>query len=73
MKSGGFEEGCGIDISEWFVQMLKKKKKKKKKHREKLTNTNNVYNLQLPMLYQNLIRSLLGTNSFIQKFNFHIK
>ena len=32
-----------------------------------------VYNLQWPILYQNLIRSRLGTISFIQEFNFDVK
>ena len=64
----GFEEGYGIDINEWFVQMLEKKSVRNSDifhHHLQL-----VYNLQRPILDQNVIKSFLGTVSFIQEFNF---
>ena len=66
-----FEEGYGIDITEWFVQMLEKKPTRNSDifhHRLQL-----VYNPQRPILYQNLIRSLSGRISSIQEFDFDIK
>ena len=66
-----FEEGHVVDITECFVQMLEKDQCETLKffhHHLQL-----VYNLQRLILYQNLIRSLLGTISFIQEFIFDIK
>ena len=72
-----FEEGYGIDVSEWFVQMLKKKKKRKQ------CETLTVFFWHLSSSFTACLQPtaadfvperdqifLIWTVSFIQEFNF---